>query len=77
MGSEAFPGGLRAMIRREYLEGQDGLSIGPEQHQIGLPVSWGLPVIRLLGAFCKKLKNRLGSLSYDCRPRFDLPRGRY
>ena len=33
-----------------FVEGEDGVSIGPEQHQVGLPVARGEAVIGGLGA---------------------------
>ena len=46
MGAAAFPGGARGNQQAgvALMEGQDGLAVDPEQHQIGLPMARGTAI---------------------------------
>ena len=56
MGSEAFPRWSESDEQSgvAFVEGEDGLAVGAEEHQVSLPVSRCLPVISSLGTFCNR-----------------------
>ena len=46
MGAAALPGGRTAREQAgvAFVEGEDGLAVGAEEHEVGLPVAGGLAV---------------------------------
>ena len=56
MGPAALPGGADGQeeARVALMEDQDGLAVGTEEHEVGLPMAGSAPVLGLWRAFCQR-----------------------
>ena len=82
-GGGGFAGGPRGNQQAgvAFMQGQDGLAVDPEQHQIGLPVPGGAAIrdgVRPLGQRAAQGDEGCRAAAFEAtrRPRFVLARGR-